>query len=109
MPEDTRKRPDVAPDKREERDALQKAVNALDDTDEGQRPEALAQFAESAREGEDSPKGLTADRETKPRPASNKDKHAVATRLLQEGAEGEEPDPQEEGADRLPDRIIDRG
>ncbi len=94
--------------KREERDAIATAVEALEGTN-GERPEALAQFAESAREGEDSPKPLTADRETKARPTANSDKHDVATRLLHEGAEGEHPDPQEEGVDRLPDRIIDRG
>ena len=91
--------------KREERDAIETAVTALD----GERPEALAQFAQSAREGEDSPKKPTADRETAPRPTSNTDKHDVATRLLEEGAEGEHPDPHEEGVDRLPDRILDRG
>lgn len=90
---------------REERDALESAVNAL----EGERPEALRQFAQSAREGEESPKSPTADRETAPKPTSNADKHGVATRLLNEGAEGEHPDPHEEGVDRLPDRILDRG
>lgn len=94
--------------KREERDAIASAVEALEGTP-SERPEALAQFAESAREGEDSPKPLTADDETKPRPTSNRDKHEVATRLLNEGADGEQPDPHAEGVDRLPDRIIDRG
>ena len=99
--------------KREERDALEEAVNALEGAPEappdGERPEALAQFAESARHGEDSPKSPTADEETAPRPTSNEDKHDVATRLLKEGAEGEKPDPHAHGVDRLPDRIIDRG
>lgn len=72
---------------------------------EGEQPEALAQFAQSARKGEESPKKPEADAETTPRPADNKDKHEVATRLLHEGAEGRHPDPQEEGADKLPDRI----
>ena len=94
--------------KREERDAIATAVEALEGH-AGERPEALSQFAESAREGEDISKPLTADRETKPRPTSNADKHDVATRLLHEGAEGKHPDPKEEGVDRLPDRIIDRG
>ena len=74
-----------------------------------QRPEALAQFAQSARDGEESPKKPTADEETAPRTDLNADKHEVATRLLNEGAEGEHPDPHEEGVDKLPDRIIDRG
>ena len=85
-------------------------MNALEGGDEkGQRPEALAQFAQSAREGEESPKKTTADTETAPRPTSNADKHEVATRLLNEGADGEHPDPHEEGVDKLPDRIRDRG
>lgn len=108
MTDETRKRPADAPARREERDSVQQAVNELEDKD-GQRPEALSQFAESAREGEDSPKDLTADRETKPRPTSNKVKHKVATRILNEGADGEHPDPHAEGVDQLPDRIIDRG
>ncbi|WP_421695324.1 hypothetical protein [Aestuariivirga sp.] len=95
----------IAEAKREEKEALETAVSAL----EGERPEALAQFAESARDGEESPKELTADEETAPRPTSNRDKHDVATRLLHEGAEGEHPDPKAEGVDKLPDRIIDRG
>jgi hypothetical protein len=96
--------------KREERDALASAVESLEGNGgKDQRPEALRQFAESAREGEESPKPLTADRKTAPRPASNRDKHEVATRILHDGAEGEHPDPKEEGADRLPDRIVDRG
>lgn len=98
--------------KRDERDALETVVNTLDGTErvEGeQRPEALAQFAKSARKGEKSPKENTADKETAPRPTANRDKHEVAERLLHKGAKGETPDPQEEGADRLPDRIIDRG
>lgn len=104
MTEDTPKKPG----KREETDALQQAVNDLGDRD-GQRPEPLRQFAESAREGEDAPKELEADAETRPRPVSNRTKHEVATRLLHEGAEGEHPDPKAEGVDQLPDRIIDRG
>lgn len=103
--------------KREERDALETAVSALEGeaapeeekVEGGERPEALAQFAQSARKGEDSPKAPTADEETAPEPASNADKHDVATRLLNEGAEGKHPDPHEEGVDKLPDRIIDRG
>ena len=110
-------RPDIKPDaaasaKREERDALKTAVSALEGEakeEGGERPEALSQFAQSAREGEDSPKQPTADRETVARPTSNADKHEVATRLLQEGADGKNPDPHEKGVDKLPDRITDRG
>lgn len=102
--------------KREEQDALETAVSSLEgdrgagkDGPSGERPEALSQFAESAREGEDTPKDLTADRDTAPKPTSNRDKHDVATRILHDGAEGEHPDPKAEGVDRLPDRIVDRG
>lgn len=108
-----RKRPESPPNpRREERDALETAVSALEGgakDEQGQRPEALAQFAQSARDGEKSPKKPTADAETAARPTDNADKHEVATRLLNEGAEGEHPDPHEEGVDRLPDRILDRG
>lgn len=108
MTDETRKRRDEAQPRREERDVLQQAVNDLEDKD-GQRPEALRQFAESARKGEDSPKELEADAETAPQPTANKVKHKVATRILHDGADGEHPDPQAEGVDQLPDRIIDRG
>jgi hypothetical protein len=70
-----------------------------------QRPEALAQFAESARDSETSPKHLDADGETAPIPTDNTAKHDVATKLLNEGAHGKEPDPDAAGEDRLPDRI----
>lgn len=103
--------------RREERDALETAVSELEGEAQekakakeegGERPEALAQFAQSSREGEDSPKDNQADQETAPEPTSNADKHEVATRLLNEGAEGKHPDPHEEGIDKLPDRITGR-
>jgi hypothetical protein len=79
-------------------------------TEGGQRPEALAQFAESAREdsGETLPKELTANAETAPIPTDNVVKHEVATQLLNDGAHGLEPDPDAAGEDRLPDRINTR-
>jgi len=107
MTDDTRKTAETEA-RLTERDVLRAAVNDLGDSD-GQRPEALRQLAESAREGEDAPKSLVADRKTKPQPAPNPVKHRVATRILHEGAEGEHPDPHAEGVDQLPDRIIDRG
>jgi len=107
MTDDTRKTAETEA-RRTERDVLRAAVNDLGDRD-GQRPEALRQLAESAREGEDAPKSLVADRKTKPQPVPNPVKHRVATRILHEGAEGEHPDPHAEGVDQLPDRIIDRG
>jgi hypothetical protein len=107
MTHETRKKPANAPAKSEERDTLRKAVNALDGED-GQQPEALSQFAESARKGEESPKDMEARRQTSPKPASNTLKHKVATSILHDGANGEVPDPKEQGVDRLPDRITDR-
>ena len=76
-------------------------------TPEGERPEALAQFGQSAREENagKSPKGIVADGETAPMPTDNSTKHDVATRLLNDGAHGSEPDPDAAGEDRLPDRI----
>lgn len=107
MTDQTRNRPAKAPAKSEERDTLRKAVNALDGED-GHQPEALSQFAESARKGEESPKELEARRQTSPVPASNALKHKVATRILHDGANGDVPDPKDQGVDQLPDRITDR-
>ncbi len=75
----------------------------------GQRPEALAQFAKSARKQAPgkSTATLVADAETAPMLADNADKHGVATELLHEGATGRLPDPEEAGAKELPDRIVD--
>jgi len=75
----------------------------------GERPESLAQFAQSARQknSDKAPKPLRADEHTKPIPTPNRDKHQVATELLQQGAREEEPDPQDAGVEKLPDRIID--
>ena len=72
-----------------------------------QRPEALAQFGESAREENPSPspKSLKADAETAPVATENRVKHDVATRLLNDGAHGAQPDPDAAGEDRLPNRI----
>ena len=74
-----------------------------------QRPEALAQFAKSARRQAPgkSTATLVADDETSPMPEENEDKHAVATELLHEGATGRHPDPDKAGADDLRDRIVD--
>jgi hypothetical protein len=73
-----------------------------------ERPEVLAQFGKSARKPDQSQVArLEADRETKPIPTDNRDKHDIATTLLREGAEGETPDPKEAGVDELPDRITE--
>lgn len=72
-----------------------------------QRPEALAQFAETARteKRKDRP-GLVADNDTAPIPTNSKAKDEAATKVLQEGATGEDHG-SEEAIDRLPDRIIE--
>ena len=72
-----------------------------------QRPEALAQFAETARtdKREERP-GLVADRETKPIPTNSKKKDDAATKVLQEGATGQDHGA-EEAIEKLPDRIIE--
>ena len=106
MTDEIRKKPANAPAKSEERDALREAVNALDGED-GHQPEALSQFAASARQGEESPKELEARRQTSPKSASNTLKHKVATRILHDGANGEVPDPKRQGVDQLPDRLTD--
>lgn len=75
-----------------------------------QQPEALAEFAESARKnpvtGEDDGKPLTATEHTSPIPAGNKAKHDAATKILNEGATGEDRDT-EEAVGKLPDRITE--
>jgi hypothetical protein len=104
----------------EERRALEQAQRDLDDssegrrtvapTPEGERPEALAQFGQSAREENSgkSAKDIVADDETAPMPTDNPTKHDVATKLLNEGAHGKKPDPDAAGEDRLPDRITQK-
>jgi hypothetical protein len=102
----------------EERRAIEQAQRELDassegrrtvaPTPEGERPEALAQFGQSAREENSgkSPKDMVADDETAPIPTDNPTKHDVATKLLNDGAHGREPDPDAAGEDQLPDRIV---
>lgn len=72
-----------------------------------ERPEALAQFAESARRGErEGVTGPTATVRTAPIPTDPELKDEAATRILAEGATGEDL-AAEEYVDRLPDRIIE--
>ena len=73
----------------------------------GVRPEALAQFAKAAKRQETAkaPRSLTADQNTSPIPTDNVDKHDIAETLLHRGAQGEAPDPEAAGEDKLPDRI----
>jgi hypothetical protein len=71
-----------------------------------ERPEALAQFAESAREGErEGVKGISATKATEPIPTDPKAKQEAATRILAEGATGEDLN-SEEAVNALPDRIL---
>ncbi|QIG50400.1 hypothetical protein G5V57_23310 [Nordella sp. HKS 07] len=71
-----------------------------------ERPEALSQFAESARRGERAGvTGLTATKATAPIPTDSKAKDEAATCVLAEGATGEELST-DEYVDRLPDRIL---
>ena len=76
-------------------------------TVKGERPEALAQFAEAAKnqETKKAARPLTADENTSPIPTDNADKHDIAETLLNRGAHGEAPDPEAAGEDKLPDRI----
>ena len=61
-----------------------------------QRPEALAQFAETARTDRKKDKpGLIADQATSPIPMDPEAKDEAATKVLQEGATGEDPDDEE--------------
>lgn len=71
-----------------------------------QRPEALAQFAESARRGERAGvQGLIATAATAPIPTDSKAKDEAATKVLAEGATGRDLGA-EEAIEHLPDRII---
>ena len=67
---------------------------------------APAQFAQSAREGEESPKKPTADKGRAPYSPTWKSTRSQPG-SLKDGAEGEHPDPHDEGVDKLPDRIRD--
>ena len=72
-----------------------------------ERPEALAEFAETARKQQDTGtpgrKRLTADEHTVPIPEENALKHDAATKVLQEGATGED-----HGAEAAVKRTQDR-
>jgi hypothetical protein len=72
-----------------------------------ERPEALAEFAETARkqQKETGPvrKPLEADEHTVPIPEKNVLKHDAATKVLQEGATG-----QDKGADEAVQKTQDR-
>jgi hypothetical protein len=77
-------------------------------SDKKQRPEALATFAEAARHDGKKPDdlGLAADEHTKPIPTDSRKKDRAATKVLQEGATGEDHG-SDEAVNALPDRIIE--
>ena len=80
--------------------------NTLDEeTVEGERPEALAKFAEVARNDDGKPvrNGTEATAETAPIPTDPAQKQDAATRVLREGVLK-----QDQGADEAIDRLPDR-
>ncbi|MGU9980606.1 hypothetical protein ACJ4V0_11245 [Phreatobacter sp. HK31-P] len=79
---------------------------AYRDTD-GQRPEALATFAEAARADGRKPDdvGLTATPDTAPIPTDSAQKDRAATKVLQRGVTGEDTGV-DEAVDALPDRTL---
>jgi hypothetical protein len=87
---------------------LSATTDITEDRMSKQQPEALAEFAESARKtpktGGDEDKSLTATEHTKPIPTDNARKHDAATKILHEGATGED-EGSEEAVEALPDRI----
>jgi hypothetical protein len=72
----------------------------------GAQPEALARFAESARNagGKPDKPGLEADKQTKPVPTDPKLKQDAATKVLREGVMHRD-EGADEAIDKLPDRI----
>ena len=75
------------------------------ETVEGERPEALAKFAEVARNGDGKPvrNGTEATAETAPIPTDPTQKQDAATRVLREGVLQ-----QDQGADEAIDKLPDR-
>ena len=80
-----------------------------EETVEGERPEALAKFAEVARNGDGKPvrNGTEATAETAPIPTDPAQKQDAATRVLREGVLKQDQGA-EEAIDRLPDRTAPR-
>lgn len=71
----------------------------------GSRPEALATFGRAARKaGKRNAMPLEATEETAPLPGDNEKQHEAATRVLREGAHGDD-EGSEELVQDLPDRI----
>lgn len=76
---------------------------------EGERPEALAKFAEVARNDDGQPvrNGTEATEQTAPIPTDPRQKQDAATRVLREGVLKQDQGA-EEAIDRLPDRTAPR-
>ena len=76
---------------------------------EGERPEALAKFAEVARNDDGRPvrNGIEATAETSPIPTDPVQKQDAATRVLREGVLNQDQGA-DEAIDRLPDRTAPR-
>lgn len=81
--------------------------HAADRDTEGQRPEALATFAEAARADGRKPDdiGLTATPDTAPVPTDSAQKDRAATKVLQRGVTGQD-DGADAAVDALPDRTL---
>jgi hypothetical protein len=81
----------------------------MTDTKKFEQPEALASFAEAARQGQKDTheKSLFADNATEAVPENIAGKHAVAAELLRLGTDGEAPEPTGAGVHDLHDRIND--
>jgi hypothetical protein len=80
-----------------------------EETVEGERPEALAKFAEVARNNDGKPvrNGVEANAQTAPIPTDPAQKQDAATRVLREGVLKQNQGA-DEAVDRLPDRTAPR-
>jgi hypothetical protein len=93
----------------EEDDELVDEETRDQETLEGERPEALAKFAEVARNDDGKPvrEGTEATAETAPIPTDPAQKQDAATRVLREGVLKQDQGA-DEAVDRLPDRTAPR-
>ena len=93
----------------ESNDELIDEETADEETVEGERPEALAKFAEVARNDNGKPvrNGTEATAETAPIPTDPTQKQDAATRVLREGVLKQDQGA-DEAIDRLPDRTAPR-
>jgi hypothetical protein len=96
---------DLESDELDSDDELVDEDTADEETVEGERPEALAKFAEVARNDDGKPvrSGTEATAETAPIPMDPAQKQDAATRVLREGVLK-----QDQGADKAIDRLPDR-